>query len=256
MDLFEMRELFREKTGRRDMTDLRVDMFLNSGQRFLEKRIEVAHSLARYVTQVPAGVFKISVPDCRVAYNVWAANTDGRVKLRVVSISDARQIYSKWSEVAGGEIPTLTNYSSQQGTPTYYAVDTFVGIPPTQIPFLQGSLEFSAQNLKVQYDGAERILTTSYNLMPIILLPAPDTDMTITVEGKFWMPKLLNNSDRNYFTEVHPLLLLYAAAYKLEVSYRNTEGAKDWLFAIAEELIGMDHDQAELISAGIVKQEG
>jgi hypothetical protein len=36
-----------------------------------------------------------------------------------------------------------------------------------------------------------------------------------------------------------------AALYKLEVFYRNTEGAKDWSGAMKEDMLGMDHDFVE-----------
>ena len=57
--------------------------------------------------------------------------------------------------------------------------------------------------------------------------------------------ELDDDTDENYWSIEHPMLLLYAALYEMEVSYRNTEGAKDWDLALSRELADLDKDTVE-----------
>jgi len=63
-------------------------------------------------------------------------------------------------------------------------------------------------------------------------------------EGSFWLPALLKPVDTNYYAEQHPQLVLWAAMYVLEVSYRNNEGTKAWRASIQEELNYINNDHA------------
>jgi hypothetical protein len=55
--------------------------------------------------------------------------------------------------------------------------------------------------------------------------------------------QLLDNLTISHGTDwmgSYPELLLKAALWQLEISYRNTEGAKDWMQGIMQELTGID----------------
>jgi hypothetical protein len=53
------------------------------------------------------------------------------------------------------------------------------------------------------------------------------------------------------WTEMHEMILVWAGLYMLEVSYRNTNGAKDWLAAIQREIISLDMDGVEEEIVGV-----
>lgn len=56
--------------------------------------------------------------------------------------------------------------------------------------------------------------------------------------------KFIDATDTNFWSEEHSLVLIWAALYHLEVSYRNTEGAADWFKSIVEAVARIDKDIA------------
>lgn len=57
--------------------------------------------------------------------------------------------------------------------------------------------------------------------------------------------ELEGDSDECYWSAEHPDLLIFAALQRLEVSYRNTAGANDWLEAVRSDLINLDMELVE-----------
>jgi len=55
---------------------------------------------------------------------------------------------------------------------------------------------------------------------------------------------LYNDEDSNWWAENYPMLVVWAACYSVEVSYRNTQGANDWYGAIKEQLSQLQTDHA------------
>ncbi len=71
-----------------------------------------------------------------------------------------------------------------------------------------------------------------------------------------YQPKLVNDDDKNFWSERHPFILVMAAMRQVEVSYRNTEGQKDWEAAIRGELFGQELDWADQESQEVSQMEG
>lgn len=88
--------------------------------------------------------------------------------------------------------------------------------------------------------------TQQHDRLSIILMPAIDTDQQLKVYGYFNTPPLVYNNDTNYWSLAYPLTLVHAALYKLEGSYRNREGAKDWKALIDDVLDGLDKNAARI----------
>ena len=64
----------------------------------------------------------------------------------------------------------------------------------------------------------------------------------MSVLGIFGELDLSADGDINFWSSRYPLTLVFAAAYMLEVFYRNKEGANDWLMAIERSLSGIDNN--------------
>jgi len=78
----------------------------------------------------------------------------------------------------------------------------------------------------------------------------------IEVWGKYETPWPSADNKDNYWFNAFPHIAVNAALYQLEVSYRNTEGQKDWLNAIDMELKGIDMDTVENDSNRAEEMEG
>lgn len=66
--------------------------------------------------------------------------------------------------------------------------------------------------------------------------PPADGSYTLKIPCKFRPGDLATNGSSNFWTTYHHNLVILAALYKLEVFYRNKQGASDWLAAMDEEL--------------------
>ena len=57
--------------------------------------------------------------------------------------------------------------------------------------------------------------------------------------------ELVDDNDECFWSTEHPDILTHAALQRLEVSYRNTQGANDWLTAIMSDLAELDKEWVE-----------
>jgi hypothetical protein len=69
----------------------------------------------------------------------------------------------------------------------------------------------------------------------------------------FYSDELINDEDRTWWTETHPLLLIKAALLHVEMTYRNTEGVKDWLGA--DDMPGTIKGDIKQLNMDIVEEE-
>ncbi len=224
MTLAELRTKFRDFSGRLDLDDPGVDFFINSGVRFLHSRATSTFSTLRYQKDLNANEFYVDVPGLAKATSVWIADDEGRTELEELSLVEAREKFPDGFDQATPSKPsyfaiTVKDRAADQwlstSTTTYDAEDVFTG---------------------TAFSRAQRLL----------ILPPTDKLRTVTVFGHFVAAALKNDSDTNYWSEEYPDLVLFAALYKLETTYRNREGAQDWLTALDEGLITLEKDAVEL----------
>lgn len=90
----------------------------------------------------------------------------------------------------------------------------------------------------------------------IHVVPPVSEACTIETHGHFMPVDMSDDADESFIAAEWPELLLKAALYQLEVFYRNTEGAKDWLNAINTEVQLLDFDDCADISSQINQMEG
>jgi len=239
MTLTEVRALFELRSGRSDLVtsegaDNGADFFIQSGQRTLDRLVGTDKSWARSFKEVAIDDYYAIFKGCRAIKKVWFANSDGRFPLTKVSLEEMREMYSDPpDEVTSGtclyycEI-SLRTYPSD----TYVIIDYFLG------------------------DKIVDEATKDYEYKGIIFLPPSDETGIIEVFGLFNSTPLLIDASESYWSVNFPEVLLMAALYHLEVSYRNTEGAKDWMRAIVLELDGLEKDTVESEIAEVTQIEG
>ena len=237
MKLDDLRTKFIKFSGRDDLvnsdgSDNGANFFINSGQRFLDRSIDFRKSTGVYFKSLATNSWYLKLDGCRTIDKIWVNTSEERWLLER---KDLAWLYKKYADLIS---------ETDSGSPLYWAPAELRGIR-TSDKDDQGDFF----NYVVGESGRE-------DVVGIVLLPPADEAITLEIHGKFYSPELDNDSDRSYWSEVVPETLLMAALYRLEVFYRNTEGAKDWLAAIDLDLVGIDKDAVHEDNVNVDTLEG
>lgn len=243
MNLLSIRQKFIELSGRYDLatttddsydTDNGADFFISAGMRFLDREFLIKKSKSTYFTSVRAGDFYVTFRDCMTIEEIWANDDSSRWRVKKYPEEDLRIVYTGLVSETDG------------GAPLFYH--------PINLRAASGSEGYD--DLGEFFSYIEQGDVGSYN--GVLFLPKVDGEYLIEVIGRFYTPEMTGNTDQNYWTNVAPDTLLKAALYQLEVFYRNTEGAKDWLGAIRLEgtqlemnLVEEESNDSEVLDARI-----
>jgi hypothetical protein len=243
MNLLEIRIEFIRRSGRYDLVvdttdyvDNGANFYINSGQRFLDRLDTLPKSTGRHFTEVLSGRNYVTFPYCRAIKQVWVMNSSGRTKLDKKDMTDLREFYA----APVGEIGT--------GTPLYYA--------PAVLRMILESDRLAIEDSDAMIDFADVMFDQHYEYNGVVFYPPPDGTYVVEVWGLFYSPTLDTDVQESYWSAVHPEVMLMAAMHQLEVMYRNTEGAKDWLLAITNEVSGLGKDFVEEHIAEVSQMEG
>ena len=236
MDLLDLRQAFVRRSGRYDLvvdpngaapdwTDNGANYYLNLAIKWLDKKQLAPQSERRVYKAIESGDVGVSLTRCRAIKEVWVANADGRAPVERISFQEMRSAY--WKVTA----------------------DTVVNAPAVYTPARMRAdvSELTVDQLAVLATWADLYdddLTTDSG---VLFYPPADGDYILEVFGLFRQAELSDDDDVNYWSIDEPEAVILAAMYWLEVSYRNTEGAKDWLAAIDEYLTGVDKDLVEAL---------
>ena len=233
MNLLQVRTLFRKLSGRfdlvnEDFSDNGADFFINEGRKFLDRLDETQKSWASAFKLLDTNRFSVSFPYCRAIKEVWASSTSARWQLKKKRLQDLIEGYLTGlpsSRTSGTPLyysPCITRYSPEDST--IEDLESFIGF--VEVPS-GNAHEFNS-----------------------IMVNVPTSEkLTITINGLFYSMELVNDTDKNYWSEVHPLLLYTSAMRYVEVTNRNTQGVNDWTASILTDMkqLGMDLVE-ELIS--------
>jgi hypothetical protein len=226
LTLIQVRQKVRELSGRFDLVsstyaDLGVDFFINEGRKYLDRLDSNNKSYADWFTLIAIGGFSTSIPLCRAIKEVWVATAAVRWQLEKKSVQD----------LITGYLTGLPS-SRTNGSPSYYA--------PTVSRYIPEDAAVGAINA---FSGFVDLPAGNAHEYSTILLNCPTSEqLMIDVKGLFYSKELVEDTDKNYWSEAHPMLLVQAAMRQIEISNRNTQGKNDWEAVIKEEVaqIGMD----------------
>jgi hypothetical protein len=226
MPLIDIRIQFIQYTGRYDLVldtldydDNGSDVFIVAGQRWLDRTFEVNGSIGRDDSLLDIGNWYSLIPEVRVIEEVWVSLTTGeRYPLTYLPFKDYRTAFPQ-------DLGTFT-----PGRISYYTPVFFTKIP-------------ASSDVLVDVVGLNQYIVAnpaSYN--GLIFTPPTDAIVNLEVHGKFYQPKLVNNSDTNLWSEAYPTALVLAACRQVEISYRNQAGVRDYETALEGELRGAEYD--------------
>ena len=235
MNLKEIRTKLVEISGRADlvesyssMEDAGADFYIQAGSKLLDQLADITESVASRFVNIAEGDFYVTFDLCRAIHEVWVYANGGRAKLVK---ADSAQLKAMFPQL-------LIN--SSKGIPAYYL--------PINVRIADGSDTPPVGYLNyVNITGEE---------VDGILFPPCDQDAVLEIVGRFYSAPLVNNNSKNYWSSNHPMLLVWAALYCLEVSYRNTEGARDWYNSITLNLDSLFKDKVEQESQDLTQLGG
>lgn len=98
--------------------------------------------------------------------------------------------------------------------------------------------------------GATNIVYGNHWPLHAVYVTPSDVSRTILVEAAWYCPKLVNDTDKSYWTVQHPLLLARAAALQNEMDFRNSAGVNDYASVIDDDLKNIYHDLVAEEAAG------
>ena len=233
MDFATLVGFFKDWSGRADLSDEVITHYLNAGQRFLDDMAEFPQTASRYIMAGTIGSFYTALTAQAKSINRIEL-VDGGEHHRVVELS------LKELQLLSPQLPS----SNTAGLPTFFAMAAIRkvsgAVPAEQVG-----------KLAVIETG-----TTSDKLGLVFNCPF-DKAYTVDIYGNFYSPTIVEGADPDTFWAIqYPMTLVHSALYKLEITTRNTEGAKDWLFAIQATSRGIAYNVAEQISNNTLVMEG
>lgn len=238
MDLLAFRKMFSDLSGRFDLvnddySDNGVDIFIFEGQKFLDRLDETQKSWAVKFCPLALSELYVTFPYCRALKEVWAASpTKGRWQLEKKDLQDLMDGYLM-------TLPAEMN----TGIPLHYSPCITRSVPASVTP---ASFE--------EFMGYVGVAGNDYNA---ILVNVPTSEaITLILNGLFYSPQMVEDSDSNYWLDVHPLLLYMSTMRQVEVINRSTQGVNDWTNSIMVEMKQLGMDLVDEIIAEVNQMEG
>lgn len=237
MTLVELREQFVKLSGlynlvvdTTDWVDNGADFYIQAGQNYLDRRRDTPKSFNTIFEELATGGWYLTFSGCRSIREVWINNTEGRSKL---TKKDLSWLYQEYSALVS---------ATDAGTPLYYC--------PAR---LRSTDKTDQTNLGTFFNYVK---ADSDDLRGILILGPPNEAIVVEVQGLFYSDALTADESESYWTINWPETLIKAALYQVEVFNRNTEGMKDWIFAIDLDLEGLDKDMVEEETSTITQIKG
>ncbi len=241
MNLIQLRTQFRSISGRfdlvnEDFTDNGADFYINEGRKFLDRSDETQKSWASCFRMIPVGEFSVSFPYCRAIKEVWVSSAgSGRWQLEKKSLQDMLESY-------------LTGLPSSRatGTPLYYSPCITRYIPE----------DATVEDMAAFIGFVEIPSGNAHEWNSIVMNVPTSAQLMIDIRGLFYSMYLEDETDKNYWSEVHPMLLIMAAMRQTEIVNRNTQGVNDWTNSIVVEMKQLGMDLVEELIAETSQMEG
>lgn len=234
------RQKFIELSGRLDLAeddetiesgiDKGADFFITNGQDWLDRQLGTAKEFGRRFDSVAIDAWYLTFQKSRAIKEVWVNTDEDRWMLEKVSLKSLKEYYAGLRS------------ATDSGQTLYYAPAMLKSIDATDIDDLGAFFNY--------------ILADSDTYNGIIFMPPTEEALVVETVGKFYSDTLTINADTSYWSENHMMTLVWAALRQLEISYRNTEGARDWERAIRDSIEGIDKDVVEEETADTEEMDG
>ena len=249
MNMKEIRDFLVEYTGRYDLQSntTMAAFFINAGIKMLDDRVKAPTTASRHLIPMAIGMFIVYVQELKTIEDIaWRATADKtltyleriREKILVERYGKAIPAYET------GMLPYDSYVTASTGSPALYSLVPIAASP------MQVGIEKEQTN-----PGAGIKYGETDNTVGIMIYPAPDTAGTLQITGYFDRSHITGDFESNWWMKVYPELVVEAAAYKIEVSTRNTEGANDRLRALEIALHDVENSMIDLEIGNKIEME-
>lgn len=215
MTLLDIRKMFIQSSGRYDLV---VDTtgFVDAGaNRFIQAGQKFLDRLPFDHPQAKKSI--VLTPTAPGQTEFAVPNVRAIYRVRGLLVGGGARLLRE-TDIAGLDALTV-GYPAQIGPPQYFA-------------------SFTTRTAGVETGRGVRVW------------PGTSPGVTFVVDGLFFSTPLLIDTDESFWSREYPMTLVSAAWYMLERFYRNSEGMKDHLNAIREDLQGIDFDAVEEMLEG------
>ena len=218
-----------------------ADFFIQAGQKWLDRNAVVYQAKAKYYKTLALGAWYDLIPDCRAIQEVWISNQSGsKWKLTKRDYGDILYEVTIASGQATDPLIPLTIY---QGNLLVDPAGIMSGAPINYAPIVLRTVPDANGVATIDQFGAVSYTSgNQYDADGIVFFPPVDTGHVLEVHGLFYQPKLVKDTDKNYWTEKEEFILVLAGCRAIEVSLRNQQGVADWESAIRSEVMGLELD--------------
>lgn len=236
MNLGDLRTIFRETSGRYDLTDSLANFYIVSGQSHLDRELDIHNFEKFYLKTIIADDYYIAFPNCRTVRNAWIVNSDGfKYPLERLDFDVLRQKYQS---------PHSTD---SKAIPAYWALAKVKTSPSATNMEITDVVDEDVFNNLIA-DNIDTLADDQTILDAIALFPVSDGTYSMEVEGSFYSESLVNDEDESIWSNRYPEILIMGAMYWIEVYNRNSEGRNDWEAAIKAELQKIEYDSVDFES--------
>ncbi len=235
MNLLGIRKQFRDISGRYDLvnddfSDNGCDVYINEGSRWLDRNVNVGKRKASHMTLMAAGDWYTEISTTRSVKEVWLTTTEGKwlptkIHLKELINSFFTAIPANWTN----------------GTPIAYALGLSRYLPA----------DIDAGDLAIMQALTGMVNSSGDDYDAIIFSCPVDVQTLVEVIGDFYSPSLVEDDDTNFWSSVHPLLLVNASIRQTFVASGNTPMLKTFNDAIAQDLKTLEMDTVESEIAGV-----
>lgn len=247
MNLLAFRQLFRTLTGRYDLvnadgSDNGANFFINAGQKYLDRTVDIPQAKGRVFKDVVAGQYLVKFQNTRSILEVWCIGDNGtgvydRLPLRKYPMDELRGVDPRTLEQFYVEMFS----DMDQDRPTYYS-PALLRLQPDSDGGVGGFMDVLAEGHQY-YNG-------------VMFMPPADGNYSIEIVGNFYSLEMSSDTDHTYWTDVHPSILIQATMREVEIMHRNREGVADWTSAVQEGVVGIDMDGVAEMITDATEMEG
>ena len=235
MNLIEIRTKFRDLSGRYDLvsddlSDNGADFYITEASKWLDRAVETNKSWGTYLISIAAGTWYIKVPLSRAIKEAWITTDEGKWQLEKKKLQDliAEYYVDLPAEWVNGTpeyySPTITRYIPEDMTPAALAVfASSVGV------ISQPQMEFNA----------------------LIMSTPVDRAAVVEVHGLFYSYVLTADTDENYWSVHHPLLLIQVAIRMTYMLSGNKPLSDIYGQSITDDLSRIDKELVDQIIAEV-----
>lgn len=228
MSLATLRTEFRVRTGDLNIIDADIDNYINRGIKFLDALTDYTHAPAKHFAVIPINTLAYTFSsNCRAAHKVYLIDAmTGRTEIDKITQAQMRTLY-----------PDSANSTS--GKPIYYTIDEVRSYPDTFDKTLAAN---------VPYAKYINTAISNWTTRGIDFNCPTDKEYMIEIDGLFNHPELTDVIPAvtdNWWTVQYPEAVMLSAMYHMELTYRNSEGANDYLIGMRGIIDGIDKDRAD-----------